>query len=122
MNLILDSTKIMYILLIVFLVLIFGLMIAAIIVRVVKVAKLNKKTSGEIDLEQQKIFLEAYGGKDNIVSVNNEMSRVIVEVKDLNLADPQKLKELGATGVLISGNVIKASFQERASFIAELLK
>ncbi len=112
----------MYILLIAFLAVVFGIMIAAIITRIVKVVKKNKNKSKGIDFEQQMVFLEAYGGKDNIVNVNNEMSRVIVEVKDVELADPLKIKELGATGVLISGNIIKASFQERAKYITELLK
>ena len=122
-NVFLVDLKFIYWLLLVPLVLIFGLMIAAIVIRIVKYNKLKKASKPEeIDEEQRQMFIEVYGGLSNILKVNQDMSRLTVEVKDLGKVDVHKLKELGATGVLVTGNIIKASFGERAKYIKELLK
>lgn len=122
-NVFLVDLKFIYWLLLVPLGLIFGLMIAAIVIRIVKYNKLKKASKPEeIDEEQRQMFIEVYGGLSNILKVNQDMSRLTVEVKDLGKVDVHKLKELGATGVLVTGNIIKASFGERAKYIKELLK
>ncbi|MFA5542934.1 MAG: PTS transporter subunit EIIB [Bacilli bacterium] len=121
MNLFLSADGWVVILVAILMVAIFGVMIAAIIVRIVKVSR-KKTSNGSIDYEQKEIFENAYGGKSNIISVHNELSRLIVEVKDVENVNGQMLKDLGATGVLITGNIVKASFQERAKNIYELIK
>lgn len=121
MNLVLSAQTWVLILVVALMVIIFGIMIAAIIVRIIKASK-KKSSLMSVDHEQKVLFENAYGGKDNIISVNNEMSRLIVEVKDVDKVSGETLKELGATGVLITGNVVKASFQERAKNIYEMIK
>ena len=49
------------------------------------------------------------------------MSRVSVAVKDLEKVKTEELKEMGATGVLLVGNVVKCSFGDRAPYIYKLL-
>lgn len=122
MKMILSANEIAMILMVVITSIIFGLIIAAVIIKIVKFGKKSKVSFGEVDLVQKELFEQAYGGKENILTVANEMSRIIVEVKDLDLVKPESLKELGATGVLIAGNTIKASFQERAKNVYYLLK
>lgn len=45
-------------------------------------------------------ILEALGGKDNIVSVDNCITRMRLEVKDNSIIDEAKIKAAGAKGVL----------------------
>lgn len=100
------------------------LILVSIVVAIVKAVKIFKTKKGKetFDFSQQVEFLEAYGSKDNIVNVSLEMSRIRVEVKNLEAVNLQKLKDLGATGVLVMGNFITASFQERSNQIYEMLK
>lgn len=74
------------------------------------------------DLEQQKTFYEAYGGKENIIDIVLTMSRITVKVKDIEKVDGESLKLLGATGVLLLGDEVKCSFGDRAPYIYEMIK
>lgn len=122
-NLFLVDMDFVFWLLLVPIIIIFALIIVAIVIRIVKYNKLKKAALNKgADEDQRTLFIEVYGGKDNIVNANYEMSRLTVEVHDLNLVNLNKLKELGASGVLVTGNVVKASFGERAKYICELLK
>lgn len=94
------------------------LIILAIIFRIKNSVKKNKKENvEEVDDEQRKLFLDAFGGEDNYISVANERIKVIVKVKDPDLIQGEKLKELGANGVLIVGNEVRCSFGDRALFV-----
>ena len=81
--------------------------------------KIKKEPVSEF---QKEIFFEAYGGEANIIDILREMGRITVSVKDLSLVNGEKLKELGAKGVLLVGSMVKASFGDRAKYIYELLK
>lgn len=119
------NETILYWLLIVPIILVFGLMIVAIVVRFVKMGKQtkrNKEAPFEVDSDQQSRFYEAYGSKENIVSVKRELSRITVIVNDWEKVDTNLLQELGASGVLIAGNSIKASFGDRSEFIEKILQ
>jgi glucose-like phosphotransferase system IIB component len=82
----------------------------------------EKLLSEEKDLEQRKIFFDAYGGEENINSVSLEMNRITVSVKDIEKVDGERLKELGATGVLLVGDLVKASFSDRAKYVHKLME
>lgn len=103
--------------------------IAAVIVfAFIKLFKFVKKKpllSDELDeqlLEQKDVFYNAYGGYENVVEVNCEMSRLTVTVNDIQKVDGDKLKELGATGVLLVGNQVKCGFGDRAKNIYNIMK
>jgi len=104
---------------------IIGLMVYAIVIAVrrsVKVEKIREKEISEsTDQTQYELFMNAYGGKENIKNVKRELSRVIVEVNDLEKVNADEFKNLGATGVYIAGNVIKCSFGDRAPYIYNIL-
>ena len=82
----------------------------------------EKLLSEEKDLEQRKIFFDAYGGEENVNSVSLEMNRITVSVKDIEKVDGERLKELGATGVLLVGDLVKASFSDRAKYVHKLME
>ena len=54
-------------------------------------------------LETGKKILEAVGGQDNIVSIDNCFTRLRLELKDVELLNEQLLKETGSKGVVKRG-------------------
>jgi len=101
---------------------IFILIIVAFVLRIKKYNQLKKVSEEVVDSFQQKEFLDIYGGQDNIINVNHEMSRITVEVRSVEKVNLEKLQEFGAKGVLVTGNTVKASFGDRAQYIYKLLK
>lgn len=104
---------------------IFLLLVIATIIGVtkrIKMASKYKKNNNYVDEGFKNILLEAFGKQENIISVEVEMSRLTVTVKDIDLVNPDILKENGANGVLLMGNKVKCSFGEKAEEISKLLK
>jgi len=56
----------------------------------------------------------AFGGKSNITDLDACITRLRVGVHDINKADQNKLKALGAAGVLLVGNNMQAIFGTRS--------
>jgi len=56
----------------------------------------------------------AFGGRSNIESLDACITRLRVEVKDMNKTNPAKLKALGAAGVVTVGNGLQAIFGTRS--------
>ncbi|MGM9998959.1 MAG: glucose-specific PTS transporter subunit IIBC [Candidatus Bruticola sp.] len=54
--------------------------------------------------------LQALGGQPNLVSLDACITRLRVGLKDINAANPDALKALGAAGVVIVGNNLQAIF------------
>ena len=102
---------------------IFLLAIVAVLIAVVKRVKIAKKykKGTVVNEELKEIMFEALG-KDNIISVSFEMSRLTITVKDIELVNADVLKANGANGVLLVGNMVKCSFGEKAEEIYNLLK
>jgi PTS system glucose-specific IIC component len=61
------------------------------------------------DTMAQQLVL-AFGGKSNIESVDACITRLRIEVKDINIVNQEKLKALGAAGVVVVGNNMQAIF------------
>src|SRR5690606_2589507 len=55
-------------------------------------------------------ILEAMGGQDNIAHLDACITRLRVQVKNINSVNKDELKKLGAAGVLEVGNNIQAIF------------
>ena len=98
------------------------LALVAVTIRIVKTAKLAKKYKKESNNEELKAILIQAFGENNIESVEVEMSRLTVTVKDIDLVNADVLKANGANGVLLMGNKVKCSFGEKAEEICKLLK
>lgn len=56
----------------------------------------------------------AFGGKSNITELDACITRLRIGVRDINKADQNKLKALGAAGVLLVGNNMQAIFGTRS--------
>ena len=74
------------------------------------------------DEAQRAIFYKASGEEDNVVSINVQMNRLTVKVKDIELVNPEQLKELGANNVLLVGDEVKCSYGDRAEYIYKLME
>ena len=73
----------------------------------------KKNASNEI-VENAPLVLAAFGGGDNIVSVDACITRLRIEVKDKSKVNKDELKALGAAGVVEVGNGIQAIFGVKA--------
>lgn len=65
----------------------------------IEYSKDELKTKGKSDFNIPRM-LEALGGKDNIVSLDNCITRLRMNLKDGDIVDDDTLKELGALGVV----------------------
>lgn len=84
------------------------------------IAKLNLKTPGrEVEDKNAKqsdqsamgqSLVTAFGGKDNISSLDACITRLRIGVKDIAKVDRDELKRLGAAGVVVVGSGIQAIF------------
>ncbi|MEF9852989.1 MAG: N-acetylglucosamine-specific PTS transporter subunit IIBC [Hydrogenoanaerobacterium sp.] len=111
-----------------------------IIFRVV-IVKMNLKTPGredddEVDEKEKKIvlsnsnyaavaatILEGLGGKGNIASVDNCITRLRVEVKDYTLVDEKKIKAAGVAGVMRPGKTsVQVIVGTQVQFVADEMK
>lgn len=115
----LNNDQLVWILLSAFVLPVFALIIVVIIVKFAKLTKPIKNLT--VPDDQNDLFAEVYGSKENIVDVQKELNRVTVSVLDIEKVDLEKLKELGADGILVAGNVVKCSFKERSENIYQIL-
>lgn len=84
------------------------------------IKKLNLKTPGREDESETQVILNknelagilvtAFGGKENIKSLDACITRLRVQVLDVHKVDRSKLKELGAAGVVVAGQGVQAIF------------
>ncbi|AMY04848.1 PTS glucose transporter subunit IICBA [Staphylococcus condimenti] len=91
------------------------------------IKKLNLKTPGREDKEVESKdvsvselpfeVLEAMGNKENIKHLDACITRLRVEVRDKELVDVEKLKQLGESGVLEVGNNMQAIFGPKSDQI-----
>src|SRR4029079_8571018 len=59
-------------------------------------------------------LVRAFGGRSNIDSLDACITRLRVKRKDITKASPEKLKALGATGVVVMGDGMQAIFGTRS--------
>lgn len=77
-------------------------------------SKSNIASGNNEIVEKAPAVLEALGGESNIVSVDACITRLRVEVKDKSKVDKDKLKSLGAAGVIEVGKGVQAIFGAKA--------
>ncbi|MCA1029762.1 glucose-specific PTS transporter subunit IIBC [Bacillus timonensis] len=97
------------------------------------IRKFNLKTPGreEVTEEDQEVtkagdlaynILEAMGGKENIAHLDACITRLRVSVNDSKQVNKDRLKKLGASGVLEVGNNIQAIFGPKSDNIKSQMK
>lgn len=68
------------------------------------------------------IYVEALGGVDNIISVDSCITRLRVEVKDMQLVDEDKIISTGVSGIVKMGKTgLQAIIGTRVDFIVEAM-
>jgi PTS system glucose-specific IIC component len=75
-----------------------------------EVSSSTTSTSSDLALN----ILSALGGASNIVNLDACITRLRVEVKDVKNVNQARIKELGAAGVMVSGNGVQAIFGTRS--------
>ncbi|KYC89559.1 glucose-specific PTS transporter subunit IIBC [Heyndrickxia sporothermodurans] len=100
------------------------------------IRKFNLKTPGREDPEDESAnesaeqptndlpydILEAMGGQENISNLDACITRLRVQVNDVKNVDKNRLKKLGAAGVLEVGNNIQAIFGPKSDTIKSQMK
>ena len=105
----------------------------------VAIVKLDLKTPGreDDDVEAEKkavlsndnftevaaIILEGLGGKSNVTSLDNCITRLRMEIKDYTRVDEKKIKSAGVAGVMrISKTSIQVIVGTKVQFVADEMK
>ena len=86
-------------------------------VQMIKTVTVSNEKLNETTLS----LIEALGGKDNILVVESCLSRLRISVHDVDDINLEKIKELGATGLFVSGQNIQAIFKEQAEALDQSL-
>lgn len=102
------------------------------------ITKFNLKTPGREDDEEieknvvlanndyttiASIILAGLGGKDNVISIDNCVTRLRLEVKDQTIVDESKIKSAGIAGIIRPGkNSIQVVVGTKVQFVADELK
>ena len=69
------------------------------------------------------IILEGVGGKANVTSIDNCITRLRLEVKDRLLVDEKKIKASGAAGVIRPGKTsVQVIIGPKVQFVADEFK
>ena len=73
--------------------------------------------------EVARIILEGLGGKENVTSVDNCITRLRLEIKDYTLVDEAKIKSAGVAGVIRPGkNAVQVVVGTQVQFVADEFK
>lgn len=102
------------------------------------ILKFDLKTPGREDDEEEEekivlknndytamasIILQGVGGKENIISADNCITRLRLEIKDNILVDEKKIKEAGVAGVIRpSKNAVQIIIGTQVQFVADEFK
>ena len=103
------------------------------------IVKFDLKTPGreDDDLEAEKaavlannnytevaaVILEGLGGKENVTSLENCITRLRLEIKDQSAVDEKKIKSAGISGVIRPGkNSIQVIVGTKVQFVADEMK
>ena len=69
------------------------------------------------------IVLEGLGGKDNVTSLDNCITRLRLEVKDYTLVDEKKIKSAGVAGIMRpSKTAVQVIIGTKVQFVADEMK
>ncbi len=69
------------------------------------------------------IILEGLGGRGNVTSLDNCITRLRMEIKDYTLIDEAKIKSAGVAGVIRPGkNSIQVIVGTKVQFVADEMK
>ena len=79
------------------------IIVLVVVIILLAVLEANKKDA-ELDLNK---LVEYLGGKENIIQTEIKLSRFIVTLKDVSLANKEGIQKLGAKGIVEINNQLK---------------
>ena len=91
------------------------------ILLIVLLSKKKKKISKQDAIIDANEWLNALGGKENIIEKSATGSRLVLKLDDVNKIDEAKLKELGVTNILKMSNKITLVFEDQAEAVLNQL-
>ena len=98
--------------------------VAVIVIVTVLLILLNKKKKNpkdEILKTSNDDWVNALGGKENILEVNATGSRLSVKLVDINKPDKEKLKQLGVSNIVTMSDKLVLVVEDKAEAIKEKL-
>ncbi len=73
--------------------------------------------------EVASIILEGLGGRENVTSLDNCITRLRMEIKDYTLVDEKKIKSAGVAGVMRPGKTsVQVIVGTKVQFVADEMK
>lgn len=88
--------------------------------------EIKKKEKTDFQTEKDKIAImaaeiyEGLGGEENVISIENCITRLRVEVKDMNTVDQEKIKRAGVAGIkVIDSSNIQVVIGPQVQFVAD---
>lgn len=72
--------------------------------------------------QEVNLIISLFGGKDNIKEISNSGSRFRFVLNDVEKCNLDGIKDLGCTGIFVSGNQVKLIFPFDAEKLNEKLK
>lgn len=82
------------------------------------VIKMNKK---DFNIKINKL-IEYLGGKDNILDVESNLSRLKVTVRDVSIVNKDGIQKLGAKGIVEIDNQLKIIYGSNAKQLKKYIK
>ena len=85
--------------------------------------EMNAVLSNDNYTQVASVILEGVGGKDNVESIDNCITRLRLEVKDTTLVDEKKIKSAGVAGVIRPGKTsVQVVVGTKVQFVADEFK
>ncbi len=94
--------------------LLLSIVIAVFIKQKLQETKSKKYVKKVLSDEYIESLIVAFGGKENIVSATNSISRLKVRVNDVDDVDLNKIQEISKKGVFVAGKDVQVVFEEEA--------
>ena len=96
-----------------------AVLVVAFVVALVFYFRVRKSDKINNTIDNPNEYLEAFGGKENIVSFEAKTSRLIVVLNDYSKMNEEKLKSLGIESLIKATNKVTFIVGERAESIAK---
>ena len=99
--------------------------IAIVVATIIIIFVIKNRKKGPTKIEDNTAssdWLEALGGKDNILEVTANGSRLTTKLQDQNLVDREKLKTLGVTNIVTMSDKLILVVEDKAELIKEKLQ
>ncbi len=93
------------------------ILVVLLIISLVFIKLKQKNFSNEINK-----LLKYLGGKENIINVECNMSRLKVILKDVSIVDKEGIQKLGARGIVEIDNQLKIIFDKNAKTLKKYIK